>query len=108
MENIPKWPTFGLNLYDDVPRPCCNKNNINLLNFLIDVIQTSLSTNEEVYFKDSDRSRIISIPTLGINSIDFNISQKQMIDLYNSGYNSAKKFLKNWDFVTYIRKYRFD
>lgn len=108
VENIPKWPTFGLNLYDDVPQSCCNKTNINLLNFLIDVIQTSLSTNEEIYFKDSDRSRIINIPTLGINSIDFNISEKQMIDLYNSGYYSTKKFLKSWDFVTYIRKYRFN
>ncbi len=107
VENIPKWPTFGLNLYDDISQSCSNKNNINLLNFLIDVIQISLSTSEEVYFKDSDISRIINIPTLGINSIDFNISQKQMMDLYNSGYNATKIFLRDWDFSKYVRKYRF-
>ena len=101
--NRPKWPTFGLNLYNNVE----NKHNYSngFVPFLINTIETSLETNEEVYFKDIDAIRIVNIPTLGVNTLDFKISNKQMNDLYESGYISARSFLRNWSFEEYIRFY---
>lgn len=101
---IPRWPTFGLNLYDNVQKT--NNTSNGFIPFLIDVVETSLSTSEEVYFKDRDAVRIVNIPTLGINAVDFNISQKQKNSLYKSGYISAKSFLENWNFEEYLKFYR--
>jgi len=100
----PQWPTFGLNLYDDYKAKYSK--HINFLSFALDVVETSLMTNEDTYFRDSDSVRIMNIPTLGINSLDFSISYQQKLSLYNSGYSVAKSFLSNWDFQSYLRVYR--
>lgn len=100
----PRWPTFGLNLYNNVQKPSNNPDGF--ISFLIDVVETSLATSEDIYFKDSDAVRIVNIPTLGINTIDFDISAEQVNILYNSGYLSAKSFLDNWNFNDYIKIHR--
>ena len=100
----PRWPTFGLNLYNNVQSS--NSNHHGLISYLMDVIETSLSTNEEIYFKDCDCVRIVNIPTLGISTINFDITKEEMTSLFNSGYNSAKSFLETWDFNSYINNFR--
>ena len=100
----PRWPTFGLNLYNNVQSS--NSNHHGLISYLMDVIETSLSTSEEIYFKDCDCVRIVNIPTLGISTINFDITKEEMTSLFNSGYNSAKSFLKTWDFNSYINNFR--
>ena len=100
----PRWPTFGLNLYNNVQNS--NSNPHGLISYLMDVIETSLSTNEEIYFKDCDCVRIVNIPTLGISTINFDITKEEMTSLFNSGYNSAKSFLETWDFNSYINNFR--
>ena len=100
----PRWPTFGLNLYNDTP--CATSDSHGLIPYLIDVMETMLATSEEVYFKDSDSIRIVNIPTLGISSINFDITNDEIVALYNSGYDSAKKFIEKWNFDYYIRNYR--
>ena len=100
----PRWPTFGLNLYNNVHKP--NNNPNGFIPFLMDVVETSLATSEEVYFKDCDAVRIVNIPTLGINTVDFDISKDQIKYLFNSGYISAKSFLEGWNFNDYLKYYR--
>ena len=100
----PRWPTFGLNLYNNVQSS--NSNHHGLISYLMDVIETSLSTSEEIYFKDCDCVRIVNIPTLGISTINFDITKEEMTSLFNSGYNSAKSFLETWDFNSYINNFR--
>ena len=100
----PRWPTFGLNLYNNVQKP--NNNPNGYIPFLMDVVETSLATSEEVYFKDCDAVRIVNIPTLGINTVDFDISKDQIKSLFNSGYISAKSFLEGWNFNDYLKYYR--
>lgn len=100
----PRWPTFGLNLYNNVQNS--NSNPHGLISYLMDVIETSLSTSEEIYFKDCDCVRIVNIPTLGISTINFDITKEEMTSLFNSGYNSAKSFLETWDFNSYINNFR--
>lgn len=99
----PRWPTFGLNLINYKSENNFSKN---FSSFLFDVIETSLHTNEDTYFKESDSVRIINIPTLGVGMMDVNISASKMSDLFNSGYNSAQSFLDNWNFENYIKNYR--
>lgn len=104
VNGIPKWPTFGLNLYNNIEK---NKHkHIGLIPYLCDIIETSLYTGEDIYFKDKDSIRIINIPSLGISATDFNISKEQMHALYNSGYDCAKDFLNNWNFQDYVKNYR--
>ena len=100
----PRWPTFGLNLYDDAEDSASSSNGF--VPYAIDVIETSLKTSEEIYFKDFADVRIVNIPTLGIGTVDFDITNEQITALYNSGYKSAKKFLESWCFNSYIRNYR--
>lgn len=102
--NQPRWPTFGLNLYNNVQNP--SNNSDGFIPFVIDVVETSLATNEEIYFKDCDAVRIVNIPTLGINTVDFDISKEQMDALFKSGYISAKSFLRNWNFNDYLLFHR--
>ena len=47
----PRWPTFGFNLFNDVESTPSNCQS--LIPFLIDVVETSLDTSEQIYFKDS-------------------------------------------------------
>ncbi|WP_455539298.1 patatin-like phospholipase family protein [Terrisporobacter sp.] len=100
----PRWPTFGLNLYDDEKNDNCNVHSF--IPYLMDVVETSLVTSEELYFKDCDAVRIVNIPTLGIDTINFDITKDEIISLFNSGYNSAKLFLKTWSFNSYINRFR--
>ena len=100
----PRWPTFGLNLYDDNEDSASSSNGF--VPYAIDVIETSLKTSEEIYFKDFADVRIVNIPTLCIGTVDFDITNEQITALYNSGYKSAKKFLESWCFNSYIRNYR--
>ncbi len=55
---------------------------------------------------DKNIDRTILIPTLGISSTDFDLSKEKTLKLYKSGYKSAEKFLKTWDFAKYKNKYK--
>lgn len=100
----PRWPTFGFRLVND-----CEKNVVqrktNLLTYSMDVINTAFDRDEEVYVADKNSVRTINIPTAGVNSTDFDLSKKKTMELYESGYNSAKEFLDKWDFADYVLRY---
>lgn len=104
VDGVPRYPTIGLNLYDDVEstKSKCN----NFISYLSDIVETSLYTAEDIYFKEKDSVRIINIPSLGLDAVDFNLPKDKMIELYDSGYSSTKKFLSNWSFENYVKKYR--
>lgn len=104
VESEPRWPTFGLYLSDgpvETTTKCTN-----LLEYMLDIVETSLSKNETVYLRDKDSVRIIDIPTLGMKTTNFSITQNELNALYESGYISAKTFLSCWNFTDYIAKYR--
>ena len=60
----------------------------NLLDYLGVIIDTSISINELRQIELS-RSKVISIPTPGISSINFNLSQSKKKELYNCGYQEV-------------------
>lgn len=101
----PRWPTFGFRLWENKKsRSYLGKNDI--ISYALDIVSTALDKNEEVYLADKDQVRTMNIPTLGISSVQFDISKKQAAELYKSGYNTAKDFVSEWDFQRYIGRYR--
>lgn len=104
-DDAPKWPTFGFKLVNDSKKNVIERKN-NLLSFSIDVINTAFDRDEEVYVADKNSIRTINIPTKGVKTTDFDLSKKKTMELYNSGYNSAKAFLDSWNFGNYILRYR--
>ncbi len=105
VEGAPGWPTFGFQLIDP-GEGNCSKGKTDLLSYILDIIEAMLEEDQSRYLRDKDSVRTLSIPTLGIQSTDFNLSQEDSNKLYLSGYESCKKFLKQWDFRNYVGKYR--
>lgn len=104
VEGIPRWPTFGFELVSNKElRPNRRKG---FIPYAMDVITTPIEKNENIYVKDKNSVRVIKIPVFNISATDFNLSRKESLLLFNSGYNSANEFLQKWDFIKYIKKYR--
>lgn len=105
VDGLPRWPTFGFELVSNKElRPIRRRRGF--VPYAMDVITTPIEKNEKIYVKDKNSVRIIKIPTFNISSTNFNLSRKESLLLYNSGYNSAKEFLDKWNFLKYIKKYR--
>ncbi|MCX7951732.1 MAG: patatin-like phospholipase family protein [Clostridiales bacterium] len=104
VEGIPRWPTFGFKLQEPSPRK--DIKNTRLKEYIMDIVNTMLEENEMRYIKNKDFVRTILIPTLGVNTTDFNITRSIKEKLYYSGYDAAKQFISQWDFKEYIIKYR--
>ncbi|WDC83538.1 patatin-like phospholipase family protein [Caloramator sp. mosi_1] len=101
VEGIPRWPTFGFKLQEPAPKP--RNEYISLKDYLMDIVNTMIEENELRYIKNKDFVRTILIPTLGVNTTDFSISNSMKQKLYISGYNSAKTFLETWNFDDYVK-----
>ena len=104
VDGTPEWPTFGFKLVDSSTRNC-SAGKTDLLSYVMDILEAMLGVDQSIYLRDKDSVRTISIPTLGIQSTNFNLSQEDSFQLYLSGYESCKKFLKQWNFRNYVKKY---
>lgn len=106
IEGIPRWPTFGLKLVSDKDMKIVHPNKSNIITYMLDIVNTALSKNEEVYLLNKDAIRTIKIRTFNIQTTDFKIEKKDMLKLFNSGYDAANEFLNEWNFNRYLNKYR--
>ncbi|MCT8975570.1 patatin-like phospholipase family protein [Clostridium sp. CX1] len=105
VQEMPRWPTFGFKLVEErVSYTSTGKTDF--ISFLLDVVNTMIDKNEEIYIKDKDAVRTIFIPTLGVSTTDFNITKEMRLKIFQSGYKSAEKFLNNWSFSGYVKEYR--
>lgn len=105
VDGIPRWPTLGFKLVSDTIS-YTDSGKTDFVSFLLDVFNTMIDKNEEVYLKNKDLARTIFIPALGVSTVDFDITKEMKLRIYQSGYKSAEKFLANWNFQKYIREYR--
>jgi NTE family protein len=105
VQGKPRWPTFGFRLWENSQsRYSLGKTDI--ISYALDVAGTLIDKNEEIYLKDRDQVRTMNIPTLGVGTVQFNITEDMALKLYNSGYNTAIEFMRQWDFKQYIMRYR--
>src|SRR3989344_1272490 len=98
----PEVPTFGYKLVDpDEGRPHKIDGPVSLFDALF---ATMMEAHDARYIEDADFMRAIPIPTLGVQTTDFNISSEKKGALYSAGYEAAEKFFASWNFETYKRK----
>jgi NTE family protein len=66
---------------------------------------TMMEAHDERYIEEANRFRTIKIPTLGIQSTQFDLTAEQSADLFGSGTASANKFFKRWTHDIYESEY---
>lgn len=103
-EKSPRWPTFGFRLVSEKTGKPHDVSGPLSLGFAL--ISTMLEAHDERHIEDQDYVRTILVPTLGIKTTDFNISQEDSIKLFDSGADAARKFFNKWSFHQYVVQYR--
>lgn len=69
------------------------------------VISTMIGAHDERYLEKHSRFRTIKIPTLGVSTTNFDLTNKESLQLYQSGLNAGRKFFGSWNFADYISKW---
>ena len=101
--DVPEWPTFGFKLAEpDENVPHQIRGPISLLAALF---STMAGAHDARYIKDEQFKRTIPIRTLGVGTIDFDISREKSEALYQSGRKAGEKFFNTWNFADYVKKY---
>ncbi|MFX0547700.1 patatin-like phospholipase family protein [Hathewaya histolytica] len=106
VKGTPRWPTIGFKLEKSHKNHVFNKFNNGFFPYVYDVMETAIGCYDEKFLSDKDKIRTISIPTLDVKTIEFNISKKEKKELFDIGYKKADEFIRNWSFKEYIRKHR--
>ncbi len=98
----PEWPTFGLKLSAQ-PEANLVANPIhNTFDFAKAMLATMINAHDQMHIDDPcTAKRTIFIETFKIKATDFDISSKEQQQLYDSGREAARKFLKTWDFAAW-------
>lgn len=111
---LPRWPTFGLLLVDPEPRrgvagrvPSAHASGVRaLVSYLRSLVATMLEARDRLYLEMADYARTISIDTLGVAAVDFDLERERAEQLLDSGRRAAEEFLASWDFDAYVRAFR--
>ncbi|MGC5324395.1 patatin-like phospholipase family protein [Brevibacillus sp. SYSU BS000544] len=101
----PRWPTFGFRLSEEhkVDQPAEIKG---IASFSKALLTTMLDAHDRQHIQTAHAVRTIFIPTLGVRTTQFHLSKETRVQLYESGQNAARKFLKTWNFERYVEVFR--
>lgn len=113
---VPDWPTFGLLLVEPdpktpiterLPEPERGPHGFKgLVALLSSMVHTMLEAHDRLYLEKAQFARTISIPTLGVGTTEFDLTEERARELYESGRKATEKFLETWNFEAYIAQYR--
>ena len=96
----PRWPTFGLTLIEP------EQTKIGEIDSLLDygraILYTMLEAHDRRHIEAFDYLRTIAIPTVGVQTTEFDLSSDKRERLYASGQRAAKRFLEQWDHQAYL------
>jgi len=95
VNGIPRFPTIGFKLGGN--KEIREHKITNIINFTKSIIETMLEAQDDIHIREMDYLRTVKINTLDIKTTDFNIPNKKILDLFNSGETCAKEFLKCWE-----------
>ena len=113
--DAPEWPTFGLRLVEPdpqsslggrLPQILARSGKISVVDYIFSLAMTMLEAHDRLYIERADFARTIPIPTLGITTLEFGLPNERLLELYESGRQSAEKFLSTWDFEGYVAEFR--
>ncbi|MNB74342.1 Patatin-like phospholipase [compost metagenome] len=60
------------------------------------LVETMLSAHDERYIEHEKVVRTVKIPTLGIGTVQFELTPEQSDALYQSGYEAGREFFRKW------------
>ncbi|MFT9487603.1 MAG: patatin-like phospholipase family protein [Tepidibacillus sp.] len=99
-----KWPTFGFRL---VSEKTGQPNKINgPISLGYSLISTMVEAHDTRHIKEKDYVRSILVPTLGVNTTDFDLNKEKRDELFESGVKAAKNFFDQWNYIRYTFQYR--
>ena len=107
---IPAWPTLGIKLVgpaqrDDIAPPRSLFRD--LLDYAWALVETMQQFHDRLYLDTESFSRTIGVPTAGISSTNFKITDAEKQQLFQHGRQAAEEFLaKDWTFDGYIAAFR--
>jgi NTE family protein len=109
----PEWPTFGLLLVEPEPQTSVaarlskpDKGVGALVDYVKSLAQTMMEAHDRLYVEKANYARTIPIPTLGVGTTEFDLPRERALALLESGRDSARRFLSDWDFAAYIEQFR--
>ncbi|MFZ3173108.1 MAG: patatin-like phospholipase family protein [Carboxydocellales bacterium] len=103
--DLPNWPTFGFRLVES-ESPVEHIHKISgPISLLSSVMTTMMEAHDRKYIKEADFARTIAIPTLGVRTTDFELSEAKREALFQSGLKAGEKFFREWDFRAYTSRY---
>ncbi|WP_400163923.1 patatin-like phospholipase family protein [Brevibacillus sp. TJ4] len=102
---VPQWPTIGFRLQDK--QALQQEARISgLLSLTRGLITTMLDAHDRRFVEKAHAIRTIFIDTLGVRATDFHMTLEVRKKLYESGQESARRFLNHWNFREYVEVYR--
>ncbi|SMF10542.1 NTE family protein [Paenibacillus barengoltzii] len=70
------------------------------------IVETMLSAHDERYIEQPNRYRTVKIPTLGIGTTQFDISEEESQLLFESGFLAGDRFFINWSLQLYEEQFK--
>ncbi|MNP55996.1 hypothetical protein D3C76_1506850 [compost metagenome] len=70
------------------------------------IVETMLSAHDERYIEQSNRYRTVKIPTLGIGTTQFDISEEESLLLFESGFLAGDRFFGSWNVQLYEDQFK--
>lgn len=111
---VPRWPSFGITLLPNLPHgndkviPALGA--LRLLgapHLLEDVITTVLVGRDQTYLNQPwVDARAIRVDATDVGFLDFDITENEAQAQYLKGYGAAERFLADWNWAAYIRRFR--
>lgn len=100
----PQWPTYGFKLIEpNSDEPSKSKWPHN---YVISLVNTMLEAHDKAYIDSANFDRTVGIPTMGIQTTQFDMSDEEKTLLVRAGQEAAIDFFKTWDFAAHNEKYR--
>jgi NTE family protein len=104
----PPWPTFGYMLAEtsDAVGRSVSHQVFGPLSLLASLFLTMMEAHDRIYIANGAFARTIMIPTLGVETTDFDLSPQRAEALYQSGLAAGREFFHTWDFEQYKAVFR--
>lgn len=101
----PRWPTIGFRLHDEKGNPEASRIH-GLFSFTRGLVATMLDAHDRLYVEKAHSVRTIFIHTLGVRTTQFHLPLETRQRLFQSGEESARRFLAHWNFDEYVEVFR--
>jgi NTE family protein len=110
----PRWPSFGITLLPNLPDgndkvipPLAALRLLGAPHLLEDVVTTMVVGRDQAYLNQPwVDARAIRVDSTDVGFLDFDITSNEVEAQYLKGYAAAEGFLADWNWTTYLRRFR--